>query len=119
MTCNNGWETGEYNDTIWTCTININGIAQDIEWIEWGMTLKSMYSQQINILGVTEPNINFKNTHVKSKLYDIAKSFKRNIQFSTSCLNQLCSVKKNKEGPSQYCRGDGQDKKGNKSRSIW
>jgi hypothetical protein len=97
MVRHKGWETGEYSDTIRLCTININGIAQDLDWIEWDSTLRSMYSQQIDILGVTEPNINFKNMHVKSKLYDIAKSFERNTQFSTSCSNQLRTVKKNKE----------------------
>jgi hypothetical protein len=57
-----------------------------------------MYSQQIDILGITEPNINFKNMYVKSKLYDIAKSFERNTQFSTSCSNQLHLVKKKQGG---------------------
>jgi exonuclease III len=98
MVRHKGWETGEYSDTIRICTINVNGIAQDLDWIEWDTTLRSMYSQQIDILGVTEPNINFKNMHVKSKLYDIAKSFERNTQFSTSCSNQLRTVKKKQGG---------------------
>jgi biopolymer transport protein ExbD len=95
---NKGWETGEYTDTIRICSINVNGIAQDLDWIEWDMTLQNMYSQQIDVLGITEPNVNFKNMHVKSKLYDIARGFERNTQFSTSCSNQLRTTKKKQGG---------------------
>ncbi len=93
----NNWETGEHTDTIRVCLININGIAQDLNWIEWDTTLRSMYSLQVDILGITEPNINFKNRHVQSTIKDIGKAFERNIQISTSCSNQLKHVKKRKE----------------------
>jgi hypothetical protein len=57
-----------------------------------------MYSLQVDVLGITEPNINFKNRQVRSTLTDISRAFERNIQLSTSCLNQLNQVKKKKGG---------------------
>jgi hypothetical protein len=94
----NNWETGEYNETIRLCLININGISQDLNWIEWDTTLKSMYTLQVNILGITEPNINFKNKKVKSNIIQMGQSFERNIQISTSCSNQLNNTIKKKGG---------------------
>jgi hypothetical protein len=60
MSYQEGWETGEYIKTICICSININGISQDLEWIEWDMTLCSIQALQIDILGIAEPNLNFK-----------------------------------------------------------
>jgi hypothetical protein len=55
------WISGDYIKTFCVCSININGISQDLDWIEWDMMLHSMHALQIDALGVTEPNINFKN----------------------------------------------------------
>ncbi len=89
MNYHDDWIIGDYTDTIRICTININGISQDLDWIEWDMTLRSMKKLQIDALGITEPNINFKNKHVTNKLYDTAKAFERNMQLYMSCSNQL------------------------------
>jgi hypothetical protein len=94
----NNWETGDYSETIRICSININGISKDLNWIEWDTTLKSMYSLQVDILGITEPNINFKNKRVKSTIIDMSKSFERNVQISTSCSNQMLTTTKKKGG---------------------
>jgi hypothetical protein len=62
------------------------------------MTLQSMHTLQIDVLGITEPNINFKNKHIVNKIYDTAKAFERNMQISLSCLNQLIKSRKKKGG---------------------
>jgi hypothetical protein len=53
---------------------------------------------QIDTLGITEPNINFKNQHIVNKLYNTAKAFEQNMQISLSCSNQLNKTKKKKGG---------------------
>jgi hypothetical protein len=98
MNFHNTWETGEYNKTIRICSINGNGISQDLDWIEWDMTLQIMHKLQIDILGITELNINLKNKHIVNKIYDTAKAFERNMQISLSCSNQLIKSKKKKGG---------------------
>jgi hypothetical protein len=57
-----------------------------------------MYSLQVDLLGITKPNINFRNKKVKSTIMDIGKSFEHNIQISTSCSNQLNNTIKKKGG---------------------
>ncbi len=94
MNFHDTWETGEYNKSICICSINVNGISQDPDWIEWDTMLRSMHKLQIDILGITEPNINFKNKHIVNKIYDTAKAFERNMQISMSCSNQLIKSKK-------------------------
>ncbi len=98
MNFNDRWETGEYTKTIRICSINVNGISQDLDWIEWDMILRSMHKLQIDILGITEPNINFKNKHTVNKIYDTAKAFEKNMQISLSCSNQLIKSTKKKGG---------------------
>jgi hypothetical protein len=88
------WASGEYIETI----INVNGISQVLDWIKWDMTLCSTQTLQIDVLCITEPNINFKNKHIVNKIYDTAKAFEQNIQISFSCSNQLNKSKKNKGG---------------------
>jgi hypothetical protein len=120
LTSHNNWEMGNYSDTIRFCSININSISKDLNWIEWDTTLKSMYSFQVDILGITEPNINFKNRRVKSMILDMSKSFERNVQISTSCSNQLLNTTKKKGGTMTVVLGRwagrkhamGDDKKG-------
>jgi hypothetical protein len=40
MNFHDTWETGEYNKSIHICSININGISQDLDWIEWDINYK-------------------------------------------------------------------------------
>jgi hypothetical protein len=70
MVRHKGWETGEYSDKIRICTINVNGIAQDLDWIEWDTTLRSMYSQQIDILGVIIPKGKILKTSTKIYIHN-------------------------------------------------
>jgi hypothetical protein len=39
MDFRDSWISGEYIKTLRVCSININGISQDLDWIEWDMTL--------------------------------------------------------------------------------
>jgi hypothetical protein len=55
------WISGEYNKTFWVVSVNINGISKQLNWIEWEIIVQTMSTLQINILGLTEPNINFNN----------------------------------------------------------
>jgi hypothetical protein len=96
MNFHDEWNNGEYTTTMRICTININGISQDLDWIEWDMTLRSMQNLQIDVLGITEPNINFKNQYVTNKLLDTSKAFEGNTQISMSCSNQLNTTRKKK-----------------------
>jgi hypothetical protein len=89
-----GWNTGDYTSTIRVCSVNINGISRDLQWLEWETLLKDMYLLQIDIMGVVEPNINFNNYAVLLRLKEKAKSIDRGIQLATSCSNQLNSSTK-------------------------
>jgi hypothetical protein len=89
------WPTGEYTETMRIAAININGIAKQLDWLEWGTTVKTMYTLQIDMLGVTEPNVNFNNKRTLLHIRDIAKKTDKNIQLATSCSNQLNSTEKN------------------------
>jgi hypothetical protein len=65
------WPTGEYTETIRIAAININGIAKHLDWLEWDTTIKTMYTLQIDMLGVTEPNVNFNNNRTLLQLLSI------------------------------------------------
>jgi hypothetical protein len=57
-----------------------------------------MHTLQIDLLGVTEPNINFKNKMVMTKIYEKMKQHDRHMQLSMSCSNQLMSLIKKMGG---------------------
>ncbi len=54
-----------------------------------------MYNLQIDMLGVTKPNVNFNNKRTLLHIRDIAKKMDTNIQLATLCSNQLNSTEKN------------------------
>jgi hypothetical protein len=98
------WPTGEYTETMHIVAININGIAKQLDWLEWDTTVKTMYTLQIDMLGVTEPNVNFNNNRTLLQFRDIAKKTDKNIQLATSCSNQLNSTEKNGRDNVNSCR---------------
>jgi hypothetical protein len=57
-----------------------------------------MSKLQVDMLGLTEPNVNFNNKRTLLNLRDIAKKTDKNIQLSTSCSNQLNFTEKKMEG---------------------
>jgi hypothetical protein len=94
LTISDRWLTGKKNDYFQIGTININGISRNLDWIKWEILLRHMNTLQIDALGVTEPNINFKNKKVMLKLYKSMKRHNHHMQFSTSCSNQLLNSEK-------------------------
>ncbi len=91
---NERWNSGEYTETIRIGAININGISKQLNWLEWDIIVQTMSKLQIDMLGLTEPNINFKHKKTLLNIRDIAKKTDRSIQISTSCSNQLNSFEK-------------------------
>jgi hypothetical protein len=91
LTTSECWNTGEETTIFRVGTININGISKSLQWIEWEILLRHMQTLQIDALGITEPNINFKNKSVLTNLYEIMKRHDRHMQLSTSSSNQLLS----------------------------
>jgi hypothetical protein len=69
--------------------VNINGISKYVNWIEWDIIVKNMSHLQLDMFGITEPNINFNKKQIELHLREIAKTTDKNIQMSTSCSNQL------------------------------
>ncbi len=98
MIFHDNWATGEYTETMRIGSININGIAKQLDWLEWDSTIQTMYNLQIDTLGVTEPNVNFNNKRTLLQIRDIAKKTDKNIQLATSCSNQLNSTGKKMGG---------------------
>jgi hypothetical protein len=89
------WAMGEETSIFRVGAININGISKSLDWIEWEVLLRHMTTLQIDALGLTEPNINFKNKDILNRLYEKMKLHDRHMQLSTSCSNQLrTSIKK-------------------------
>jgi hypothetical protein len=97
--------TGEYTETMRIGAININGITKQLDWLEWDSTIKTMYNLQIDMLGVTEPNVNFNNKRTLLHIRDIAKKKEKNIQLATSCSNQLNSTEKKMRGTMSILAG--------------
>jgi hypothetical protein len=60
---------------------------------------------QIDMLGLTEPNINFNNKWTLLHLRDIAKKADKNIQILTSCSNQLNFTEKKMGGTMSILAG--------------
>lgn len=89
------WVSGEYNETFRVGAININGISKCLDWIESDILVQHMRNLQIDMFGVTEPNINFNNQRVTLQIREIAKKTDKNLQIATSCSNQLNSTEKN------------------------
>jgi hypothetical protein len=98
LTLTDTWTTGEKNDYFRIGTININGISKTLDWIEWEILLCHMNTLQIDALGVSEPNINFKKKTVMLRLYESMKSHDHHMQLSTSCSNQLLHSEKKMGG---------------------
>jgi hypothetical protein len=92
------WVTGEYTETFRVGALNINGISKQLDWLEWDIIIQTMSNLQIDMMGLTEPNINFKNKRTMLQLRDIAKKTDRNVQLSASCSNQLNFTEKKMGG---------------------
>jgi hypothetical protein len=99
------WISGEYNETFRVGAVNINGISKYVNWIEWDIIVKTMSHLQLDMFGLTEPNINFNNKKIELHLRDIAKATDRNIQLSTSCSNQLNHTDKKMGGTMSILAG--------------
>jgi hypothetical protein len=99
------WISGEYNETFRVGAVNINGISKYVNWIEWDIIVKTMSRLQLDMFGLTGPNINFDNKKIELRLRDIAKATDRNIQLSTSCSNQLNHTDKKMGGTMSILAG--------------
>ncbi len=53
--------------------ININGLSKQLNWLEWEIAIQTMSKLQIDMFGLTEPNVNFNNKRTLANLRDIAK----------------------------------------------
>ena len=95
------WNEGKYNDSIRIGSINISGISDQNQWLDWEVVLATTHELQIDIMGLTEIGINFKNNTVNSSFIEATKKYDRHMYAQTSCSNQLLSTKKNAEAQSQ------------------
>jgi exonuclease III len=117
---NENWSSGEYNETFRVGSVNINGISKQLNWIEWEIIVQTMSTLQLDMLGLTEPNINFNNKRTLYHLKDLAKKTDKHLQISTSCSNQLNFTEKKMGGTMSILAGRwagrkdsiGQDSKG-------
>jgi hypothetical protein len=78
--------------------VNINGISQDMNFLEWEMIMRNMSLLQMDVFGLTETDINFNNKEVLSKVYDATRAYDQSMQLSYSCSNQLNHTTRKKGG---------------------
>jgi hypothetical protein len=93
-----GWDTGSKMTTLRVGCVNINGISQDLDFLEWEMIMRNLSLLQMDVFGFTEPDINFHNNSVLSKLYDATKAYDQSMQLAYSCSNQLNHTLRKKGG---------------------
>jgi hypothetical protein len=55
------WISGEYNEIFCVGSVNINRICKYLDWIEWDNIFQTLSNLQLNMFGITGPNVNFNN----------------------------------------------------------
>ena len=92
------WEDGAYNETIRIGSINISGISEYDKWLDWEIVLATTHELQIDIMGLTELGINFKNPTINSSFIETSKKYDKHRLIQSSCSNQLLHSKKKRGG---------------------
>jgi hypothetical protein len=64
--------------------VNINGISQDLDFLEWEMIMRNMSLLQMDIFGLTETDINFNNKDVLLKVYDATRANRLQVPYTPS-----------------------------------
>jgi hypothetical protein len=83
------WPNPGHREYIRIYLINANGISYYNDYMEWEMSLGFLHDMQVDIFGITEPNLDFSQPKVK---YDIMQKTRQvdrymDLNFSTSKTN--------------------------------
>ena len=62
----------------------MNGISYNNDYIDWEILLGNMKQMQIDIFGITEPNLDFNNKIVQEKIRGKTKFFDKYMKLSLS-----------------------------------
>ena len=98
ITFEEGWPNDKTSNTIRCFYINHNGITYHNDYLEWEMSLAYMMDMQVDIFGITEPNLDFNNRIVKDEFIKRGHFFDTYMKMSVSASLQ-------KVGPSPFKMG--------------
>ncbi len=70
LTLNDQWPSVQGRNTLRIFHINMNGIMANNDYLEWEVTLHHMLEMQVDIFGITEPNLDFHQGAVRAALND-------------------------------------------------
>ena len=98
MTFNNDWPNTDKRDTIRFFTINHNGITSYNDYLEWEMAIATIVDMQVDIFGITEPNLDFNKGIVRENVTQKARHFDKYMRLSLSSSKQKISTSPFKTG---------------------
>ena len=84
LTKSNLWPGETEQTTIRIMTQNVNGISHFYDYYEWDHVLHTMHQDQVDILGITEVNLDLSKPAVKYKLIQRAKKLDNNFRMAMS-----------------------------------
>ena len=82
------WPTSTSNNTIRLFTINLNGISHYNDYLEWDLTLGFLHDMQVDVFGLTEPNLDFLQPQVRDAIMEHSKRYDKYTKYSFSTSKQ-------------------------------
>ena len=98
LTTNDEWPRVNNRDTLRIFHINMNGISYTNDYIDWEMILGNLQQMQVDIFGITEPNLDFHNKIVQEAIREKTQHFDKYMKLSVSSSFQTV-------GDTPYKRG--------------
>ena len=98
LTTQNEWPNVNSRETLRLLHINMNGINYNNDYIEWEIILGNLAQLQVDIFGITEPNLDLNNKRIQETLREKVKHFDKHMKLSVSSSLQ-------KIGETPYKRG--------------
>ena len=78
------WPSTESRDTFRVFHINHNGITYHNDYLEWEMSIAYLMDMQVDVFGITEPNLDFNNKIVKDDFIQRGRFFDSYMHMAVS-----------------------------------
>ena len=88
ITFEEGWPNEKSSSTLRCFCINHNGITHHNDYLEWEMSLAYLLDMQVDIFGITEPNLDFHNRIVKDEFIQRGQFFDKYMKLTVSASLQ-------------------------------
>jgi len=98
LTTNNKWPRVNNCNTLQISHVNMNGISYTNNYIDWEMILGNLQQMQVDIFGITEPNLDLNNKLVQESIREKTQHFDKYMKITVSSSFQ-------KVGETPYKRG--------------